>query len=270
MSIPLITLTSDFGVQTQGVGAMEAAAFQIAPHARLIHLMHGLPEFNIIAAARTLETLKTFPVGFHVCVCDPGVGTNRLALAIEVNRGDVLIGPDNGVLIPASRILGGIKRAFSIENPEYMRPEVSPLFHGRDIFTPAAAHLAVGVPIEALGLEVLVNQLKSASYQEAVSNNETMQAEIIQINRFGSIHLNILHEQWDALNFKHGESISIKFENQESKQIIFGKTFGDVPHHQNVLLKDDYGRIEIAKNMGRFVEEVSVQIGSKVQIKLAK
>jgi len=270
MSIPLITLTSDFGVQTQGVGAMEAAAFQIAPNARLIHLMHGLPEFNIIAAARTLETLKTFPVGFHVCVCDPGVGTKRLALAIEVNRGDVLIGPDNGVLIPASRILGGIKRAFSIENPKYMRAEVSPLFHGRDIFTPAAAHLSHGVPIHALGPEISIDQLKDASYQEAEVNNELLIAEVIQINRFGSVHLNILHEQWDTFNFELGELISINFDNIQNIKIIFGKTFGDVPLSQNVILKDDYGRIEIAKNMGRFTEEVSVKIGSKVQIKLKK
>jgi S-adenosylmethionine hydrolase len=265
-NIPLITLTSDFGVQTQGVGAMEAAAFEIAPQARLIHLMHGLPEFNIIAAARTLETLRTFPVGYHVCVCDPGVGTSRMALAIQVGRGDILIGPDNGVLIPAARLLGGIQKVYSIENPHYMRREVSSIFHGRDIFAPAAAHLANGISINQLGPEIESSQLKIAAYTEAVICENYIDSEVIQINRFGSLHLNILHEQWDSFHFKSNQVLSVKFNDTISKKIIVGRTFGDVPQNDNIILKDDYGRIEIAKNMGRFIDDVDIGIGGKVQI----
>mgnify|MGYP001168744501 CR=1 FL=1 len=88
---PLITLTSDFAVQSQGIGAMEATIYSIAPEAKVVHLMHGLPEFNIIAAARTMETVRYLPVGYHVCVCDPGVGTERKALAIQTERGDYFI-----------------------------------------------------------------------------------------------------------------------------------------------------------------------------------
>ena len=144
MARPFITITSDFGVQSQGVGIMEAVARGIAPEAHVIHLMHGLPDFDITPAARTLETLFSVPVGFHVCVVDPGVGTRRRALIVEVKRGDFLVGPDNGVLMPAARILGGATSAFVIENPKYMRQPVSPVFHGRDVFVPAAAYLAVG------------------------------------------------------------------------------------------------------------------------------
>src|SRR5690348_8066918 len=116
---PFISLTSDFGVQSQGVGLMEATARTIAPHATVLHLMHGLPSFDTIAAARTLESVAYLPVGAHVCVCDPGVGSDRKAIAIQVVRGDFLIGPDNGVLRPASRVLGGVLRIHELTNPQF-------------------------------------------------------------------------------------------------------------------------------------------------------
>src|SRR3989344_1851667 len=128
MSKPLITLTSDFGVQTQGVGAMEAVALGICPEANVVHLMHGLPDFDIIAGSRTMETIAFLPIGIHVCVVDPGVGTKRKAIMI-----------------------GGYEKVFEITNPKYMRQPVSPIFHGRDVFTPAAAHLANGIPIKEFG-----------------------------------------------------------------------------------------------------------------------
>ena len=107
---PIITLTSDFGVQSQGVGIMEGVALEINPDAKVIHLMHGLPDFNLSYAARTMETLNYMPIGYHVCVVDPGVGTERKPIIIETGRGDYLIGPDNGVLMSATRFLKGIKK----------------------------------------------------------------------------------------------------------------------------------------------------------------
>jgi len=122
----IITLSSDFGVQSQGVGIMEGVALDINPDAKIIHLMHGLPDFNISYAARTLETVNYLSVGFHVMVVDPGVGTKRKPIIIETGRGDFLIGPDNGVLIPATRFLGGIKKVVEITNKKYMRKPISP------------------------------------------------------------------------------------------------------------------------------------------------
>ena len=121
MKKPLITLTSDFGVQSQGVGIMEAVALEINPEARVIHLMHGLPVFDLFYAARTMETINYIPVGYHVCVVDPGVGTKRKPIVIETGRGDFLIGPDNGVLLPATRFLVGIRKVAEITNKRYMR-----------------------------------------------------------------------------------------------------------------------------------------------------
>ena len=114
MKKPFITLTSDFGVQSQGIGIMEAVALGINPDAHVVHLMHGLPDFDLFYAARTMETINYLPVGFHVCVVDPGVGTKRKPIIIKTGRGDYLIGPDNGVLLPATRFLGGIKKVVEI------------------------------------------------------------------------------------------------------------------------------------------------------------
>src|SRR3989344_125307 len=168
MKPPLITLTSDFGVQSQGAGIMEGVVFEINPEAKVIHLMHGLPDFNLSYAARTLETASYLLVGCHVCVVDPGVGTKRKPIIIKTGRGDFLIGPDNGVLLPAAGFLGGIKNAVKITNEKFMRKPVSPVFHGRDIFAPAAAYLSKGVKIEEFGANMNPLLLAEAPYNEEI------------------------------------------------------------------------------------------------------
>ena len=266
MKQPLITLTSDFGVQTQGVGIMEAVALDINPDAQVIHLMHGLPDFDLLYAARTMETVNYIPVGHHVCVVDPGVGTKRKPIIIKAGRGDFLIGPDNGVLIPATRFLGGIKKAVEITNEKYMRKPVSPVFHGRDIFTPAAAYLSKGVKMEEFGKELNIKNLAKAPYEEAEAKNGEIKAKIISINKFGSLHLNIRHSVWDRFKIKIGGSVGIKF-NKKTIKIPFFTTFGEVEKNKPLIFKDDYGRIEIALNHGSFTRKYNCKIGDGVLIK---
>jgi S-adenosyl-L-methionine hydrolase (adenosine-forming) len=265
MKRQIITLTSDFGVQSQGVGIMESVALEINPDAHVIHLMHGLPDFNIFYAARTLETLKDVQIGCHVCVVDPGVGTARKAIIIKTVRGDYLIGPDNGVLIPATRFLGGIKKAVEITNEKYMRHPVSPLFHGRDIFTPAAAYLSKGVRIEEFGREINEADLVKAPYEEARVQGDKIYAKIISINKFGSAHLNITYQEWDRFGLKFNDRVDIFCEDMQI-DIPFAVTFGDVYEGQPLILKDDYGRVEIAVNQGSFAKNYSVKIGDNLTI----
>ncbi len=263
---PLITLTTDFAVQSQGIGAMEVTIYSIAPDAKVIHLMHGLPEFDLVAAARTMETVLYYPVGFHVCVCDPGVGTSRKALAIETRRGDYLIGPDNGLFGPAIRLLGGATRVHQLLNPELMRQPVSPIFHGRDIFAPAAAHLARGIRLEDFGPAVDPQSLVAAAYEEAKIEGRTISATIIQINRFGSLHLNVLAAQWNSLNITPGKKVKCQFPLGKNAEVMVGEKFGDVAPGENLIMKDDYGRVEVAKNLGSFVSEFPLRIGDELRI----
>ena len=266
MRKPLITLTSDFGVQTQGIGIMEAVALEINPDARVIHLMHGLPDFNLFYAARTMETVNYIPVGYHVCVVDPGVGTKRKSIIIKTGRGDYLIGPDNGVLIPATRFLKGIKKAVEITNERYMRKPVSPVFHGRDIFTPAAAYLSKGVKIEEFGKELNIKNLAKAPYEEAFVKNNEIKAKVISVNKFGSLHLNITHSIWDKFGVRLGNNVNIILKNRIIK-IPFFTTFGEVEKGQPLIFKDDYGRIEIAINQGSFIKKYPVNVGDDIFIR---
>lgn len=266
MKQPLITLTTDFGVQSQGVGILEGVVFEINPEAKVIHLMHGLPDFSLAYAAKTLETISYMPVGFHVCVVDPGVGTKRKPIIIEAGRGDYLIGPDNGVLIPAAKFLGGIKKAVEISNGKYMKHPVSPIFHGRDIFAPAAAHLSKGVKIKEFGDRLSPKALAGPPYEEAIFDDGKIKAQIISINKFGSLHLNITHSEWDKLQLKKGNSVNLKIRNKLLR-IPFAETFGDVSRDKPLVLKDDYGRIEIALNQNNFSKKYKVKIGDGVLIK---
>src|SRR3989338_7390560 len=265
MKKPFISLTSDFGVQSQGVGIMEATALEINPDANVIHLMHGLPDFDLFYAARTMETLSHMPTGFHVCVVDPGVGTKRKPIIIETGRWDYLIGPDNGVLIPAARFLGGIKKAVEIANEKYMRKPVSPVFHGRDIFTPAAAYLSRGARMEEFGKELKPESLVSAPYAEAIANNDKMRAKVISINKFGSLHLNITHAAWDEFGVKLRDSVTLYFKN-DTLDTPFVTTFGDVEEGEDLIMKDDYGRMEISLNHDSFAKTYGIKIGENFVI----
>lgn len=267
MKNPLITLTSDFGVQTNGVGIMEAVALQINPDAKVIHLMHGLPDFNLCYAARVMEAVACIPVGCHVCVVDPGVGTKRKPIIIQTGRGDFLVGPDNGVLLPAARFLHGIRKAVEITNEKYMRNPVSSVFHGRDIFAPAAAYLSKGVRMEEFGREINPKGLVKAPYEEAVVKDGKFHAMVISINKFGSIHLNITHAAWDKINAKVNEKVYMEFGNKPVS-IPYLLTFGDVENGKPLIFKDEYGRIEAAINMGNFSKKYNVKIGDNCIIRI--
>lgn len=265
MKKPIITLTSDFGVQSQGIGIMEGVALEINPEAHVIHLMHGLPDFNLFYAARTMETASYMPVGYHVCVVDPGVGTKRKPIIIETGRGDFLIGPDNGVLIPATRFLGGIKKVVEVTNEKYMKKPISPIFHGRDIFTPAAAYLSKGVKIGEFGKGLKPEELVEAPYEEVITKEDKLHAKIISINKFGSLHLNITHSAWDKFGVELNDKFYLFFEDEEI-EVPFVVTFGDVDKGNSLILKDDYGRVEVALNQDSFIKRYNVKIGDEIII----
>jgi len=263
MVSPLITLSTDFGKQTQGIGNMEGVIFGINPDARVIQLMHGIDSFSMHSAARTMETVYHIPVGFHVCVVDPGVGTERKCIIVKVKRGDYFVGPDNGCLMTAPRLLGGIEKAVKVTNEKFMVTPVSPIFHGRHVFAPAAAHLSKGVPMEDFGEEINPEDLVKAPYEEAVVEEGKINATVIHVNHFGSIHLNILHEEMDKLGVKKGGKVKLEFSGKVVK-VPYVDTFGEVAKGEALIMKDDYQRVEIAVNMGSFNEKHSLKIGDMI------
>lgn len=268
MRKPVISLISDFGWMSQGVGVMKGVALSINPDANIIDITHEVREFNVSDGARTLETCAWLPVGLHVCIVDPGVGTKRKALIILTNRGDYLVGPDNGVLIPAAeRFFGGIKKVVEITNEKYMMKPVSPVFHGRDVFIPAAAWLSLGVKMEEFGPEVKKKKLAPAPYGEAKVAEGKVEGVVIHINRFGSLFVNVKAEAvHDQAGMKHGDRVEIEVARKKLKS-RYMNTFGEVRKGEAVVLPDDFGRVQVSVNQGNFSKKFGGKEGDKVVIR---
>jgi hypothetical protein len=185
--VRLITLLTDFGLRDTYVGQVKGAILAIAPTATIVDLTHAVPPQDIQAGAFYLwSAVEACPPGsVHVAVVDPGVGSLRLALAVETIRGDLLVGPDNGLLVPAAERLGGIQRIVELNNPEFWRANTSATFHGRDIFGPVAAHLASGVPLDRVGSPV------ADLMRLGLPVSDGRHGEIIHVDTYGNLVTNI-------------------------------------------------------------------------------
>ena len=185
---PVITFLTDFGPAAPAV--CRGVMFGISPDANIIDINHQVPRYSIReGAGRSSFALKYMPVGTHVAVVDPGVGTERLPIGLQVARGDVLIGPDNGLLMPAAGTLGGVVEARALENRELMLPVISSSFHGRDIFSPMAAHLANGVPFEKVGPTVPTDELVGLPEIRPSVGEGVLDTSIVSILIYGNVTL---------------------------------------------------------------------------------
>src|ERR1700680_3093312 len=151
----IVTLLTDFGLDDTYVGQVKGAILSVAPNATLVDLTHAVPPQDVQAGAFLLwSAVEPFAAGtIHLAVVDPGVGSARRAIALRSARGDVFVGPDNGLLLPAVERLGGCQVAMALPERAYWRLGKDPArtFHGRDVFGPVAGHLAAGVPLEHVG-----------------------------------------------------------------------------------------------------------------------
>ena len=184
MTTPIITLTTDFGTRDPFVGMMKGVILGICPDARLVDLTHDVAPQDVLEAALVLESsARFFPAGtVHLAVVDPGVGSRRRALAISA-AGQRFVGPDNGLFTAALDEAGW--EAVSLENPEYRLAEVSQTFHGRDVFAPAAAHLACGVALERFGPPV--TDPVRLRFPDCRLENGAWVGEVIGADRFGNL-----------------------------------------------------------------------------------
>ena len=190
MTGPLISLLTDFGLTDPSVAACKGVILRIVPDARLLDISHGVTRFSISQGAALLwAAVPHLPAGVHMAVVDPGVGTERRPIALRTGRGDHLVGPDNGLLLPAAERRGGIVAAHVLEQTAYRLAPVSRTFHGRDIFAPAAAHIARGVPIDALGPAVDPASLVRLDLPAPVQLPGCLEASVVLVDTFGNTQL---------------------------------------------------------------------------------
>jgi S-adenosylmethionine hydrolase len=246
---PLISLLSDFGARDPSAAIMRGVVLGIAPDARIVDISHEVRKYAIRDGALLLWcALPYLPTGFHVAVVDPGVGTERLPVAIATGRGDVLIGPDNGLLVAAATKLGGVNAVHVLEAGAYRLPLVSTSFHGRDIFAPAAAHLARGVPIQALGRPLDPASLVASPIREPEIRDGELRSSIVYVDTFGNVKLAGQRADLEAAvgPLRSGDGLVLAIDGERQIRTTWQSTFGDVAVGETLVYEDSYGRICLA------------------------
>ncbi|GAA5153072.1 SAM-dependent chlorinase/fluorinase [Pseudonocardia eucalypti] len=266
---PWVTVTTDYGTRDGFVAAVHGVIARIAAAARVLDVTHEIPPGDVRWASVVLaDTAPYLPVGVHVAVVDPGVGTSRRAVAVVAPAG-VLIGPDNGLLIEPAEALGGVVAAYELADPAYRLPTVSRTFHGRDIFAPAAAHLANGVDPRRLGPELdPVGLVRLPEPVSAVSAGR-VRAEVLGADRFGNLTLSARARDLAAAGLATGASATLSWlsgEGDQTAEAVVAATFADAGAGGLVVLPDSAGRVAVARRDGSAVELLGVGRGVELTI----
>ena len=212
------------------------------------------------------NTVPYMPVGIHVAVVDPGVGTERKPVAIRGGDGRTYVGPDNGLLLVAAEKLGGVETAVELASVELRLHPVSRTFHGRDIFSPAAAHLANGLELAELGPEIGVDELVRLEIPRAEVGERRVRATVLYVDRFGNVQLNATVADLEAVGIVSGANVEVEA-GFDAFYAVAAQTFADVRRGDVVLYEDSYGNIALAVNGGSAAEMFSARPSRELRIR---
>jgi S-adenosylmethionine hydrolase len=264
-----ITFLSDFGLQDDFVGTCHGVIKRIAPEAEIIDITHGIPPQHVLQGALVLSnTLPYMPVGVHLAVVDPGVGSMRRPLALRDGEGRLYVGPDNGLLIPAAERLGGIEAAHELANPDYALQPVSRTFHGRDLFAPAAAHLARGVELGELGPPIAPETLARLDIPQPEIDSGRGFASVLYVDRYGNVQLNLTREHMEQIDVSPGTRVELECRG-ERYYAVAARTFADARPGDILLYEDSYRNIAIAINGGNAAEMFAARAGDRIALRRA-
>lgn len=256
-----VSFLSDYGSVDEFVGVVHSVIRQLAPDAVVIDVAHQIPPHDIraggLALARAAQYLAP---GAVLAVVDPGVGTSRRAVALEVGDGAaVYVGPDNGLLAPAVAMVGGATRAFELTEPRYQLAAPGPTFAGRDVFGPAAAHLCAGVPIAELGPEIDTASLTPGMMPITRQEGDLLFAEVLWTDHYGNLQLNV-----DPAEIaQHGDRIELRFDNRVRTGVRH-RSYANVPTGEVGLVVDSYGLVTVAVDRGSAADELGIGTGDEV------
>jgi S-adenosylmethionine hydrolase len=261
-----ICFLSDFGLADDFVGTCKGVMLGIAPGVPIVDLTHDVPGFAIEAGAEILQHASRYMPedAIYLAVIDPGVGTERRALALRAENGSFLVGPDNGLLVPTAEALGGVSEAVSLTNGRYHVHPVSNTFHGRDVFSPVAAYLAAGVELSQLGEAADPSSLVRFSLPGAEEEDagEGVMARIISIDRFGNARLSITQEE---SKLEYGAALGVDVGDGEMS-VRYLETFGSARPGELVLVPDSHWRLSLAINKGNAAHALGLKVGGRVRM----
>lgn len=259
-----VSFLSDYGLADEFVGVVTSVIRSLAPHATVVDVTHGIPAHDVRAGSLALvRSVQYLVPGVVLAVVDPGVGTERRAVAVEVgDDGEaVLVGPDNGLLAPAVAMVGGATRAVELANPEYHLAAPGPTFAGRDVFAPVAAHLCNGVDLAELGEPVDPLALRPGIVPLTRVEDGVVHAEVLWADRFGNAQLNVGPEEIDAI----GERVTLRW-GDTARTARRARAYGDLKPGELGLVVDSYGLVSVALDRRSAADELGLRPGVAVRL----
>lgn len=263
MARPIVFLT-DYGLADEFVGVCHGVIARIAPEARIIDLTHAVPRQDVLRGAIALSRAAAFMPedAVYLAVVDPGVGSERRSIAVEAGSGPLLVGPDNGLLSMAWGELGGASRAVEITSERVPLHPVSATFHGRDVFAPAAAHLAAGLALDELGPAVDTSRLATVDLPGPMVTPGAVAARVAGVDGFGNVQLNVRPADLDMAGL--GGSLEVC-----GRVLARVSTFSDVPEGGAAAIVDSQGFVALVVSHGSAAQVLGLDRGDTVTLALA-
>lgn len=259
-----VSFLSDYGTADEFAGVVTSVVRSIAPHVHVVDLTHQIPAHDIRAGSLALvRAIQYVAPGVVLAVVDPGVGTARRAVAVEVAGGEgVLVGPDNGLLAPAVAMTGGAERAVELTNADYQLPAPGATFAGRDVFAPAAAHLCNGLELSELGPEIDPITLLPGMLPLPQVEQARVLAEVLWADHFGNLQLNVGPDDIASL----GDRVRVSWSVDKRRLAVPAPTFAALGAGQLGLVTDSYGMIALAFDRRSAAEELGLGPGDAVNL----
>jgi S-adenosylmethionine hydrolase len=246
----IVTLLTDYGRDDDFVGVCHGVIHSIDPDARIVDITHGVPRYAVRQGAIVLRnTLPYMPVGVHVAVVDPQVGTERRAVALRTSDGRILVGPDNGLLSLAWERCGGVQVAVDVTRSPHRLEPVSATFHGRDIFAPVAARLAAGAELADAGDPLEPEALVTVELPKPRREEGRIVAHALVVDRFGNAGLNVDHDDLAGSGLTLGGGVELEVAG-ERYLATYAQTFADVRPGELIVYEDAYRTLAVAINRG--------------------
>lgn len=257
-----ITFLTDYGLENKFVGVCHGVMARIAPDARVLDVTHLVPRGDVAHGSEIFrQAIRYLPEGVHLAVVDPGVGTSRKAVVL-VAGGNLLVGPDNGLLLPAAEELGGIDAAFEVTNAEFFLDDVSATFHGRDVFSPVAAHLRAGIAPAKLGPVIETETLvRLPAPARRVTVDGAVEGQVVISDRFGNLQTSLDRVFLADMGITVGTELRLVV-NDHVATMPYVHTFASVAEGRLLAHIDSADRLAIAVNLGSAAETLAMSEGT--------
>jgi S-adenosylmethionine hydrolase len=263
----IVTFLTDYGRDDDFVGVCHGVVRSISPDVQILDITHGVPKYSVRVGAIVLRnTLPYMPVGVHVAVVDPQVGSERRGVALRCADGRLLVGPDNGLLSLAWEGSGGVEAAVDISRSPHRLEPVSATFHGRDLFSPVAAHLAAGAELLEAGEPLDAEELAVVELPHPRVDDGTLVAHALTVDRFGNAGLNVGHEELAGTGLTLGATVELEV-GGEPYLATYTQTFADVSPGALLVYEDAYRMLAVAINRGDAAATLGLAPDSEVRLR---